>query len=288
MRFYRATRFLFPRHYEWRILLACFAAVLSPLLALALFQAATGRWQPDLLLGLLVASLAAGGLGILAIHALLAPVARATATLGAVHRGEEIPPLPRGGDDLVGHLFRGVAVAASGSAMRQPPLATATDRDALTGLHSRPGFLDHSEKVLSGEGNSVIALIDIDHFQSINDRFGHAAGDALLRAVGHRLERGLRRSDLAARWSGEAFVVLLPDTQLDEARLVLERLRASIALDPLLGPESTGNAWPVTFSCGLAPVRTFSQLGEATHRAHAALNAAKNGGRNRVRIADNG
>ncbi|WP_395391772.1 GGDEF domain-containing protein [Novosphingobium sp. BL-8A] len=288
MRFYRATTFLFPRHYEWRILLACFAAVLSPLLALATYQWATGAWQPSLLLGLFAASLVAAGLGMLAIRALLAPVARATATLGAIHRGEAVPPLPRGGDDLVGQLLRAVAVAANGSAIRNPTLSTDTDHDALTGLHSRPGFLDLSEKVLSGDSNSVIALIDIDHFQSINDRFGRAAGDALLRAVGHRLERGIRRSDLAARWSGEAFVVLLPDTQLDEARLVLERLRASVALDPLLGPESTGNAWPVTFSCGLAPVRAFSHLGDATHRAHAALNAAKNGGRNRVRIAGNG
>lgn len=288
MRFYRATSFLFPRRYEWRILLACTAAVFLPLLALAGVQAMSGNWQPNLLLGLLAASLMAALLGILAIRALLAPLVRATAALGAVQRGENVMPLPRGGDDLVGQLLRGIALAASESALRNGQTAIAADRDALTGLHSRHAFLDTSEKVLSGESNSVIALIDIDHFQSINDRFGRAAGDALLRAVGHRLERGIRRSDLAARWSGEAFVVLLPDTQLDEARLVLERLRASIALDPMLGPESTGNAWPVTFSCGLAPVRAFSQLGEATHRAHAALNAAKNGGRNRVRIAGNG
>lgn len=288
MRFYRATAFLFPRHYEWRILLACLAAVHVPLIALVAFQAVSRDWQPELLLGLLAASLLGAGLGAMAIRALLAPVAQATAMLSAAQRGESVPPLPRGGDDLVGRLLHGVAVAAGGSARRGGPAPAPADRDALTGLHSRPAFLDTSEKVLSGENNSVIALIDIDHFQSINDRFGRAAGDALLRAVGHRLERGIRRSDLAARWSGEAFVVLLPDTQLDEARLVLERLRASIALDPLLGPESTGNAWPVTFSCGLAPVRAFAHLGEATHRAHAALNAAKNGGRNRVRIAGNG
>lgn len=235
-----------------RAALACFGIAFLPFAALATFQAVTGHWQSAPLLVVLAASLI-------------------TATLVR----------------LVTRKLRPGASAISGGDHQDEP-ATAQNRDALTGLQNRHGFLDSSERVLGKGSNSVIALVDIDHFQSINDRFGTAAGDALLRAVGHRLERGLRRSDLAARWSGKEFAVLLPDTQLDEARLVMERLRASVALDPLLGPESTGNAWPVTFSCGLAPVRDFAHFGEATHRAHAALDAAKNGGRNRVRTAGNG
>lgn len=288
MRFYRATSFLFPRHYEWRILLVCFGAVHLPLIAAILFQAVTGQWQLGTLLVLLAATLAGTGLGMLAIRSLLAPIGEATAMLRSVQDGECLGRVPSGGDDLVGHLLTAVATSAAANAARTERLVEAAERDALTGLRNRRGFLDSSERILIGEGNSVIAMIDIDHFKSVNDRFGHAAGDALLRAVGQRLERGLRHSDLAARWGGEEFVVLLPDTQLDEARLVMERLRANVALDPLLGPESTGNTWPVTFSCGLAPLRSFAQLGEATHRADAALYAAKNNGRNRVHVAGNG
>jgi diguanylate cyclase (GGDEF)-like protein len=288
MRFYRATSFLFPRHYEWRILLICFGAVHLPLIATVLFQAVTGHWQVGALLVLLAATLGGTVLGVVAIRALLAPVREATAMLRSVQNGECLGRVPSGGDDLVGHLLTAVATSAAANAARTERLIEAAERDALTGLRNRRGFLDSSERILIGEGNAVIAMIDIDHFKSVNDRFGHSAGDALLRAVGQRLERGLRHSDLAARWGGEEFVVLLPDTQLDEARLVMERLRANVALDPLLGPESTGNTWPVTFSCGLAPLRSFAQLGDATHRADAALYAAKNNGRNRVHVADNG
>lgn len=288
MRFYRATSFLFPRHYEWRILLICFGAVHLPLIATVLFQAVTGHWQVGALLVLLAATLGGTVLGVVAIRALLAPVREATAMLRSVQNGECLGRVPSGGDDLVGHLLTAVATSAAANAARTERLIEAAERDALTGLRNRRGFLDSSERILIGEGNAVIAMIDIDHFKSVNDRFGHSAGDALLRAVGQRLERGLRHSDLAARWGGEEFVVLLPDTQLDEARLVMERLRANVALDPLLGPESTGNTWPVTFSCGLAPLRSFAQLGDAMHRADAALYAAKNNGRNRVHVADNG
>ena len=86
---------------------------------------------------------------------------------------------------------------------------------------------------------------------------------------------------LAVRWGGEEFVILFPDTQLDEARLIMERLRASVALDSEFGSEG----WPVTFSCGLAALRTFGELGEATRRAEAALHFAKDSGRNRVQVA---
>lgn len=286
MRFYRATSFLFPRHYEWRILLVCFGAVHLPLIAAILVQAMTGDWQIRTLLVLLGATLAGTVLGMLAIRALLAPVGEATAMLHAAQHGARLGRVPQGGDDLVGQLLTAVATSAAANAARTEQLVEAAARDPLTGLRNRRGFLDSSERVLIGEGNSVLAMIDIDHFKSVNDRFGHAAGDALLRAVGQRLERGLRHSDMAARWGGEEFVVLLPNTQLDEARLVMERLRANVALDPLLGPESTGNTWPVTFSCGLATLRSFAQLGDAAHRADAALYAAKSNGRNRVHVAE--
>ncbi|MEE4452482.1 GGDEF domain-containing protein [Novosphingobium resinovorum] len=280
MRFYQATTFLFPRSYERRILFVCFGAVHIPLIACIVLQAATGHWQLDTLLTLLVATLAGTVMGLAAIHALLAPVGQATLMLQAIQMGERIQAIPQGADDLVGRLLSGVTIAANESAARIERLVDAAERDPLTGIRNRRGFLDSAEQVLRGRSNAVVALIDIDHFKRINDDFGHDTGDVLLKSLARRIEDHLRRSDIAARWGGEEFAVLLPDTTLDEARLVMERLRATVALDTDLGVEDRA----VTFSCGLAPVRSFAQLGDATKQADAALYAAKNGGRNQVQI----
>lgn len=281
MRFYTATAFLFPRSYERRLLLICFVAVHVPLLACVAFQAITGHWQVNTLVVLLIATLTGTGLGLAAIHALLSPIAAATAMLGAIQNGEPVAQVPVGGDDVVGRLMRGVAVAANESAMRIADLTLAAERDPLTGIRNRRGFLDAARDVLRGDSNAVLAVIDIDHFKLINDQFGHQVGDELLKAVAQRLDGATRRTDVAGRWGGEEFAVLLPGTTLEEARNIIERLRATVALDETLLMQ----AWPVTFSCGLATVRDFGQFEDAVRRADAALYAAKNSGRNRVHIA---
>ncbi|KMS54335.1 response regulator PleD [Novosphingobium barchaimii LL02] len=280
MRFYKATAFLFPRSYERRVLFFCFGAVHIPLIACIVLQAITGQWQPATLLTLLAATLVGTGLGLAAIHALLAPIGEATAMLAAIQNGERIPVVPAGGADLVGRLLTGVTMAANETAARIEQLVDAAERDPLTGIRNRRGFLDSAEQVLRGRSNAVLAIIDIDHFKSINDEYGHDTGDQLLQSLARKIEDYLRRSDICARWGGEEFAVLLPDTTLDEARLVMERLRATVALDTGLGVEDRA----VTFSCGLAPVRTFAQLGDATKQADAALYAAKNAGRNQVHV----
>lgn len=280
MRFYRATTFLFPHSYEQRILFFCFGAVHVPLIACVVLQAATGHWAFGTLLTLLVATLAGTLMGMAAIHALLNPVRQATTMLQAIQLGERIDAVPQGGSDLVGRLLDSVTRAANETAARIETLTDAAERDPLTGIRNRRGFLDSAEQALRARSNAVLALIDIDHFKRINDEFGHAVGDTVLKSLATRIEDHLRRSDIAARWGGEEFAVLLPDTNLDEARLVMERLRATVALDTGLGIEDR----PVTFSCGLAPVRGFTHLGEATKQADAALYAAKNAGRNQVHV----
>jgi diguanylate cyclase (GGDEF)-like protein len=280
MRFYRATAFLFPRSYERRVLFFCFGAVHVPLLACIVLQAVTGQWQLGTLLTLLIATLVGTGLGLAAIHALLAPITQATQMLAAIQTGENRAAIPQGGSDLVGRLFDGISTAANATASRIESLTDAAERDPLTGIRNRRGFLDSAEQILRGQANAVLAILDVDHFKSINDEYGHDTGDVLLKALSRRIENHLRRSDIAARWGGEEFAVLLPDTNLDEARLVMERLRATVALDTGLGVKDRA----VTFSCGLAPVRSFAQLGEATKQADAALYSAKNAGRNQVHV----
>lgn len=281
MYFYQATSFLFPRNFEWRVLFICFLAVHVPLIACVALQAVTGHWELTTLATLLVATLAGTALGLAAIRALLAPVAAATQMLLAVQNGERLGPVPQGGEDLVGRLLAGVSSAADESATRIESLVEAAQRDPLTGIRNRRGFIDSARELLKEGTGSALALIDIDHFKQINDRFGHEAGDDLLKALALRLEQGLRRSDIAARWGGEEFAVLLPATGMDEAHTVLERLRASVALDLQLGAPGR----PVTFSCGLATLHGFDSFEEASRRADAALYRAKEEGRNRVAVA---
>jgi diguanylate cyclase (GGDEF)-like protein len=278
MQFYHATRFLFPRSFQLRVFTVCFGAVHLPLLAFCVTQIIAQAWDWRLFLPLLGATLIGTAGSIAALSALLAPITHATALLGSVQRGEPIQSVPLGGEDLVGALLTGVSKAAAETSARIDRLADAAERDMLTGLFNRRGFIDSVVPLLKDDRNSVVAMIDLDHFKSINDRFGHHEGDRVLRAFGARLESGLRRSDLAARWGGEEFAVLLPGTDLDEAKDIVDRLRVT------LNAEGFGASpdCPVTFSCGLAIARNYASLSGAMRKADTALYQAKRAGRDRV------
>lgn len=280
MRFYQATRFLFPRSFELRVLAICFLAVHLPLFACIGFGAITGNWPIETLLVVLVATLAGTAIGTAAIHALLSPLKEATAMLGAIQLGQRVATIPVGGDDLVGQLLRGVRNAANESADRSDRLTDAAERDPLTGVLNRRGFTSAAQGLLAPGDGAVLALLDLDHFKAINDRYGHTAGDALLQSFAQRLRDSLRRSDICARWGGEEFAVMLPGASLQQAREVMERLRAGIALDPL-APDTL-----VTFSCGLAMLQDIAGLAAAVTRADDALYAAKSDGRDRIESAE--
>ncbi|HHH26851.1 MAG TPA: GGDEF domain-containing protein, partial [Polyangiaceae bacterium] len=125
--------------------------------------------------------------------------------------------------------------------------------DGLTGIHNRR-WLDETlhrmvDRCARGGGELSLALIDIDHFKSFNDTYGHAAGDHVLTVVAAALAANLRPTDLVARFGGEEFVIILPDTELTSAALAAERVRAAIEREVLTTPE--GVALPsVTISMG--------------------------------------
>ncbi len=153
--------------------------------------------------------------------------------------------------------------------------------DDLTGLANRVAFRrlcgrDVERARRSGAPLSV-AMIDLDHFKSVNDRFGHAAGDEALRRFAALLRLECRAADLPGRHGGEEFVVSLGDTGIDEAAQFAERLRARVEA------ETAGDQAPVTISVGVAELRAeHASPDELINAADAALYAAKAGGRNRV------
>ena len=163
-------------------------------------------------------------------------------------------------------------------------LTVEAQEDALTGLANRR-FLDANLERLFAQARAerrafCIALADIDHFKSINDRHSHAVGDEVLRIVGSILRATCRPSDLAARYGGEEFVLALLDTTADAARAVCERLRAAVAGYPW---RELQPGLVVTISIGLAEAGAHRDCGELLAAADTRLYAAKHAGRNCVR-----
>ena len=166
------------------------------------------------------------------------------------------------------------------AAARLHELATT---DALTGMLNRRRLfelageeLDRSERY--GRPLSL-AMLDIDHFKAINDRFGHHLGDDALVAVARTVREQVRRQDAVGRYGGEEFAVLLPETELEAARQVIERVRAQVHA---LALTSAGTPVPLAVSGGVVQRRRGEPLNAALNRADEALYAAKRGGRNRV------
>lgn len=164
-------------------------------------------------------------------------------------------------------------------------LALLATIDALTGLWNRRCFLEKAEEELHRAeryGRPVAAMmIDIDHFKRVNDSFGHAAGDTVLRQFSDVIRRNLRKSDCLGRLGGEEFAVLLPESDGARARVVAETLRREIAAATILLADGTVLTVTASFGVAAAFPRDDSVAG-LLHRADNALYVAKEGGRNQV------
>jgi diguanylate cyclase (GGDEF)-like protein len=163
---------------------------------------------------------------------------------------------------------------------------TAASMDPLTGMFNRRGFSEASARVIereAGAGRPVTVMIfDIDHFKSINDRFGHPAGDEILKLFATIVMNNLRISDLSGRIGGEEFAALLP-CSLEEGVLAAERVRECFEAS---GIECEDGAVDTTVSIGVAGGPAGTELEVLLAAADTALYQAKRGGRNRVEAAE--
>jgi two-component system cell cycle response regulator len=161
--------------------------------------------------------------------------------------------------------------------------------DALTGLHNRRYMESHlgtlvEQSALRGKPISILVL-DIDFFKAINDSHGHAAGDDVLKEFSRRLKKAVRGIDLACRYGGEEFVVVMPDTDIGVATMVAERLRRRIASEPFPINQNSRTV-QATISIGIAAMQSCEDnAADIVKRADQALYRAKRDGRNRV-VAD--
>jgi diguanylate cyclase (GGDEF)-like protein len=158
-------------------------------------------------------------------------------------------------------------------------------RDELTRVYNRRHVSELLRQMLAHHARSgeplCIALLDIDHFKSVNDCHGHAAGDRVLQRFATIAARTLRTIDILGRWGGEEFLVVLPNTSLEKGQIALRRVREAI-LDAV--SSDTGDALPVTFSGGLVLVPQGASIASVVDRADAAMHRAKAAGRDTVVI----
>jgi diguanylate cyclase (GGDEF)-like protein/PAS domain S-box-containing protein len=157
-------------------------------------------------------------------------------------------------------------------------------QDELTGLYNRRHFLELAESEIGRSRRTgaplSVAMLDIDHFKRVNDFFGHAAGDNVLKELARAMRETLRGSDVPARYGGEEFVVLLTDTTLEGAMAVTERVRERVGrTEVALGH---GRVARITLSAGVAELGQGERLEALLERADVALYRAKAEGRDRI------
>ncbi len=155
-----------------------------------------------------------------------------------------------------------------------------SSKDSLTGLWNRRLSDEFLEQEIARSqrqgGNLSVGIIDIDHFKKVNDTYGHAAGDTVLKEIAHEFRNIVRTHDRVGRWGGEEFIVICSETGIEDAVALFKRMRSQIE------EHTFSNGLKVTISIGIAEYRVSDSPSTITVRADKALYHAKQQGRNRV------
>ncbi len=192
-------------------------------------------------------------------------------------------PLPNGG-------FVSIYTDVTERKTLEDRLRFMATRDNLTGLYNRGHFFELAEQELERarrrDHSVAVVMLDVDHFKQFNDRYGHATGDAVLRLLADTLKESLRGHDIPARFGGEEFIALLPETEPPEARDVAERLRTHIEATPLTTEDH--GVLRITASLGVSCARggAIPSLDTLLEQADQGLYRSKEAGRNQVSCID--
>ncbi|AIQ66016.1 hypothetical protein PSTEL_25760 [Paenibacillus stellifer] len=193
-------------------------------------------------------------------------------------------PVRKRGGQIAGRMI--MLIDVTERKRMQDKLRQLATTDSLTGICNRLHFMERSARELERRdtegGNLSLALFDVDHFKSINDRYGHSCGDMALRHITEVCQGLLRQGDIFGRYGGEEFVLCLPDTPLEEAAKLADVLRAAVEVEGLRLPQG----WiSVTVSFGVVFAEPGKPLEELLKEADHALYASKRSGRNTVHLA---
>ncbi|MBA3563515.1 MAG: sensor domain-containing diguanylate cyclase [Gammaproteobacteria bacterium] len=222
----------------------------------------------------------------------LMPLRRQERPVGSLNFGSSDPArfTRHHATDFLNHLAT-IASFCLENGVNRALLVRSGVTDVLTGWHNRRYLQARLQEELARARRDASALIclllDVDHFKKVNDTYGHLAGDNVLKEIAARVNDEVRESDVAARFGGEEFAILLPDSGLDSARRFAERVRAAVSASPI--DTGSDSAVTVTVSIGIASIRPtadaedLKSLGEQLlAEADVALYRAKAEGRDRV------
>lgn len=208
---------------------------------------------------------------------------------GESNKDKQLSAMELGGDDFLtkpiraSHLITSVRIRAS----RFRKLRSFMVRDSMTGLfnHTTSKQLLENEVARATRANGIlsVAAMDIDHFKNVNDTYGHAVGDRVIKALARLLRQRLRSADIIGRMGGEEFAAILPDTGVQEAGRVFDEVRQAFSEIVF---HTDGTTFSVTLSCGVAAFPDHGNATALSDAADKALYEAKNGGRNQVILAD--
>lgn len=197
--------------------------------------------------------------------------------------------LVRASHAFAGNLLGAVGARLRGAPVTAPRTGTGYRRnatlDVLTGLYNRRGLEDMLRRQIMrssmNQQSLAVLLIDVDHFHRFNEEFGYAAGDQALHAIGQTLVNNVRPTDLVARYAGQQFAVVLPESDLNGARIVAERIQHAVSESVVMMADESILP-PLTVSIGMAALAQFATADELLTQARAALTAAHASGHDTV------
>jgi len=159
--------------------------------------------------------------------------------------------------------------------------------DSQTGLYNRQAILGKLRELINRakryKEDFSLSMLDVDLFRRVNDRYGHLTGDEVLEKIATLIRRNIRNTDVAGRYGGEEFIILLPLADLSSAMVVAERIRSVIESTEM--KDSGGNVFAITVSLGLSSWEPAEDAHSLISRTDEALYKAKENGRNRVEIS---
>lgn len=299
------TRLPYPQRFSNRILAIAFLGTHIPLLTLTLYlfshDPLNGRsWS--YLAVVLTATLLGTGITLAALRAYTEPVQAVIYALTQYTEQRQLPHFPTDYSDELGNLLINVQSTLTTLDRTISEVQELSIRDELTQLYNRRFFNEYAPQLLAqaskGDRAFSLMLADVDLFKRINDRFSHQVGDRVLQQIGRILLQGTRSTDLVARFGGEEFIVAFPETNLEQARTLCERLRQSIesydwstlhcelevTLSIGVTSTSTGVMSIGSTGAGAADIQP-SSLETVVSVADEQLYQAKRSGRNRVSCA---
>ncbi|MGB0905306.1 MAG: GGDEF domain-containing protein, partial [Mangrovicoccus sp.] len=226
----------------------------------------------DIVAVVLIATLFGCGLTLYGLWALLSPLRFLRDAIDDIDQGIAISPLHMETNDEIGQLMNVAQRLIQNAGNRLASAIIESQTDPLTGLMNRRGFDDFVPQ----NGSGAMLSIDVDHFKSVNDTYGHAAGDKALQDIAETIDPLLRKDDLIARIGGEEFIAWLPGADHAEAMFIAERIRKKVAETVRVADRA------LTVSIGVSTATSEAQTPNLQQQADAALYDAKAKGRDRV------